>query len=316
MIIPFPKNFNYYWEQWTKKRNRLGNPQTLTSRNLYILPSGFGWAYGLVVLSLFVAGINSQINTIFLMTFLLMIIGLISMLETHANLKNLTITFKFIKDAFQNAPAKLNLSLQSNNKIRFGVEFTIASQPNTRAEKIPLEGFDVVVPIETPKRGHFPLPRITISSFYPFGIFRVWSYLYFEAYYYVYPQPVDPGFWPKPYTISDIKQKQVSGDEEFYELKQVENPWIEPKLIHWKIAAKGQGWYLKTMDSHASDYWLFKLDELPAKDLEVKLQNLSFWLQSAEATGLTYGLELKEIQTSFSRGAEHLQHCLRQLALY
>lgn len=37
------------------------------------------------------------------------------------------------------------------------------------------------------------------------------------------------------------------GDNEYYDLKQVDNPWIQPNLIAWKIAAKGQGWYLKTM---------------------------------------------------------------------
>jgi uncharacterized protein (DUF58 family) len=310
------KKIKKYWERWAKKRNRLGNPQTLNSHNLYILPSGFGWAYGVVIFSIFVAAINSQINTIFLMTFLLAVIGLISILEAHANLKNLSFKFIVIKDSHQGTPAKITLSIVPNNKIRFGVEFQIASQPKIRLKKIPTKGLEFIVPIETPTRGHFPLPRITISSLFPFGIFRVWSYLYFEEYYYVYPQPVAPGFWPEPYRVQNIKQKHVSGDEEFYDLKQVENPWLEPKLIHWKIAAKGQGWYLKTMHSNEVEYWLFKLNDLPAKDVESRLQNLSYWLQTAESNGLVYGLELKGEKIDFARGNEHLQHCLRQLALY
>lgn len=109
----------------------------------------------------------------------------------------------------------------------------------------------------------------------------------------------------------------MSGDEELYDLKQVENPWIEPKLIAWKIAAKGQGWYLKTMASSEVDFWLFKLNDLPSQDVELKLQNLSYWLQTAESNNLIYGLELTPSSpTRLSHGITHLQYCLRQLALY
>jgi hypothetical protein len=317
VITQLTRNFKRSWEGWVKKRNRLGNnPQTLNSRNLYVLPSGFGWAYGLVVFTLFIGAVNSQINAIFFMTFLLAIIGMISALEAHANLKNLSFKFIAIEDAQQGIPAKIKLFIQANNKIRFGVEFQIALQPKTRLEKIPSEGLHFIVPIETATRGYFLLPPIIISGLFPFGIFRVWSYAYFEEHYFVYPKPTDPGFWPAPYPVQNIKQKYALGDEEFYDLKQVENPWTEPKLIYWKIAAKGQGWYHKTMDSNEVDYWLFKLNDLPAKDLELKLQYLSYWLQTAESNGLIYGLELTASHTHFARGKEHLQFCLRQLALY
>ncbi len=315
MITPLTEKFKIYWEQWVKKRNRLENPQTVHSRNLYILPTGFGWAYTLVVLALFLGAVNSQINAIFLMSFILVVIGLVSAFEAHANLKNLSFKFISIEDVQQGIPARVILSIQSTNKIRFGIEFQISSQPKTRLEKIPPEGLEFIVPIETATRGYYLLPPIIISSFFPFGIFRVWSYVYFQEHYYVYPQPINPGFWPEAYFAQNTKQKHTVGDEEFYDLKQVENPWMEPKLIHWRIAAKGQGWYLKIMDSNEVDYWLFKLSDLHSIDLENNLQNLSYWLQAAEHNGMIYGLELKSSPTHFARGEEHLQHCLRQLAL-
>lgn len=316
MITQETRKIKNYWEKWVKKRNRPGNPQTLNSRNLYILPSGFGWAYAFIVVMLFLGAINYQINTIFFMTFLLVIIGLVSAWEAHANLKNLSFTFINIEDTQQGIPAKITLFIQANNKSRFGIEFHIASQPKIRLEKIPPEGLQFIIPIETAERGYFPLPKIIISSLFPFGIFRVWSYAYFEEHYYVYPQPINPDFWPTPSLEQNSKKKYAPGDDEFYDLKHVENPWVAPKLISWRIAAKGQGWYLKTMDSNETDYWLFKLSDLPAKDIESRLQHLSYWLQTAESNGLIYGLELTASHTKFSRGKKHLQHCLRQLALY
>lgn len=316
MIIHSKKRFNNYWKSWVRKRNRQGNPQTFNSHNLYILPSGFGWIYILVVLMLLVGAINYQINTIFLMTFLLVIIGLVSAFEAQANLKNLSVNFITVEDAQQGTPAKIILFIKTNNKMRFGIEFQIASQPKIRVEEISVEGIQFVLPIETTMRGYFALPPIIISSIFPFGIFRSWGYAYFEAHYYVYPQAINPDFWPAPFIDQNENKKHTLGDEEFYDLKQVENPWVEPKRIHWRIAAKGQGWYLKTMESNEMDYWLFRLNDLPDKDLESKLQHLSYWVQTAELEGLIYGLELPTIRTRFARGKEHLQHCLRQLALY
>jgi uncharacterized protein (DUF58 family) len=316
VITQLKLRFKNYWQRWIEKRIVFGNPQILNANNLYIIPSGFGWAYGVVVFIIFVGAVNSQINTIFMLTFLLGVIGMISAWEAHANLKNLALKFITIEDSQEGTPAKITIFIPANEKLRWGVEFHVASQPKIRLEKIPPEGIQLIVPIETEDRGYFSLPPIIISSLFPFGIFSVWSYAYFDAHYYVYPRPVDPGFWPDSFLVQNIKQKHAVGDEEFYDLKQVENPWSEPKRIHWKIAAKGQGWYLKVMDSNEIDYWLFKLDDLPAKDLELKLQNLSYWLHTAEANNLMYGLELKAAPTDFARGKKHLQHCLRQLALY
>lgn len=309
-------SFKSYWEKWAKKRNRSGNPQVLNSRNIYILPTKFGLVYGMVILVLFLIAVNYQVNLIFLMTFLLVTISFLSAWEAHANLKSLSFRLITVEDAHQGTPAKMVLFIEQNNKNRFGVEFQIGLQPKIRLAKVPQEGIQFILPIETTRRGRFYLLPIIISSLYPFGIFKVWSYLYFEEHYYVYPQPIDPGFWPTPYVDQHIQNKFTSGDEEYYDLKQVENPWTEPNLIAWKIAAKGQGWFLKKMKNHEDDYWLFKLNDLPTTNLELKLQNLSYWLQAAETNGQIYGLKLQTVSTPFAHGKDHLHHCLRQLALY
>lgn len=316
MITSTSGKINQYWQEWVKKRNRPGNPQTLQSRNIYVLPSSFGWAYALVVLTLMTGAINYQINSMYFMAFILMIIGFMSAWQACANLRHLSFKFIAIEDAQQGTPAKMTLAIRANHKMRFGLEFQIGAQPKTRLETIPPEGLKFIVPIETVERGYFRLPRISISSLFPFGIFQVWSYAYFDEHYYVYPQPVNPGFWPTPFLDQNLKQKHTAGDEELYDLKQVENPWRVPNLIAWRIAAKGQGWYLKTMESNEADYWVFKLNDLPSANLEDKLKYLSYWLQTAELNGQLYGLELPAAKTPLAHGKEHLQQCLRLLALY
>lgn len=195
-MIQIRKHSRHYWEQWIKKRNPAGNPQHLGARNIYILPSGFGWIYGLMVLTLFSGAINYQISTVFLMTFLLAVVGLVSAWEAQANIKGLTIKLISIEDAPLGKPAQITFLIHSNSKIRFGLDLQPEKQAKTRLEKIPVEGLHFILPIETTQRGCFAVPPITISSLFPFGIFRVWSYVFFDEQYYVYPQPLSPGFSP------------------------------------------------------------------------------------------------------------------------
>lgn len=316
MITQAKIKFSLRWDKWARRRHSPGNPQIVDARNLYILPSGFGVAYGAVVIMLLVGAINYQINTIFLMTFLLAIIGMVSAYEAHSNLLNLTFQFVTIEDVTQGTAAKISLKVKPNTKIRYGISLRIASQVETRLEQIPQEGLQFILPLQTNARGYFSLPPIVITSIYPYGIFKVWGYLYFDEHYYVYPQPVDPGFWPEPSIDPSKKSKNIAGDEEFYDFKRVDNPWIEPKRISWKLAAKGQGWYLKRMSSNEVDFWLFKLAGIPYGDIESKLQHLCYWLQTAELNGLIYGLQLSATTTPYGNGKAHLQHCLRLLALY
>jgi uncharacterized protein (DUF58 family) len=301
---------------WIIKRGAKGNIQVIGSRNIYILPSKFGLVYVVLVLSLLTGAINYQISTIFLMTFLLAVVGLISAWETQLNLKGLSIQFISIEDAQQGVPAQLLLLIHSQEKMRYSIEFQIGSDPKTRIEKIPAEGLQIVLPVATFSRGVFPIPPIVISSNFPFGFFTVWSYAHFKESFYVYPQPLDPGFWPSPVMKDTISTQLLSGDEELYELKQVEHPWGEPNRIAWKIAAKGQGWYVKKMSSSEEHYVLFRLKDLPDIDLETKLQHLSYWLQTAESRTDIYALDLGITQTPYAQGEEHLKNSLRLLASF
>jgi uncharacterized protein (DUF58 family) len=316
VITQLKKSSINYWTQWVNQRAPLSNTQVLNKKNIYILPSNFGWVYGLLLITLFSGAINYQISSIFLMTFLLAVVGLVSAWEAHANLNDLSIQLIAVEDAPLGQPAKLTLLIKGQKKIRFALELQVEKQTSIRLEKIPIEGLQFIVPLTKSSRGCFPVPRITLSSLYPFGIFRVWSYLRFAEHYYVYPQPLSPGFWPEPNSLQGDQKTHTQGDEEFYDLKQVSDPWTQPNLIAWKIAAKDQGWYLKTLEGHEGGNWVFQLNNSPSPDLETKLQHLSYWLIEAENRGIRYQLALAHPKESFGRGKDHLKQALRTLAQY
>lgn len=307
---------NYTWSKWVKRRAFTGNPQQFHGGNLYILPSAFGWAFALVLLTLFLCAINYQVSPIFFFTFLLAVAGLVSAWEAHFNLKGLSVKCLSVEDAYQNEAVNVILLVTLENKPCYALEYFFRNQEAIKIEKITPEGLQIVLQLPAKQRGCFQLPRITFHSYFPLGLFRVWGYIYFDTSYYVYPESISPGFWPDSWSENGNKASNINGNEELYELRPVNNPWIQPGRIAWKIAARGQGWYLKTMVNSEGSCWLFRIEDLPTADIEQSLQHVCYWLQTAEQKGYLYGVELKGIKTDFAKGPAHLTQCLRQLATY
>lgn len=305
-------------QQWVKKRSSFSNPQHLTSKRIYILPSAFGWLYGFVIITITIGAINYQLNTAYFFVFLLAIIALLSMWQTHQNIKDISIQCMQIDDVEQGHPAKVTLFIYSKDQPRYALIFSYKKGEVVTLEHTPAKGGKIILPIATPARGKFKLPPIKIYSYYPLGIFRVWTYLYFDLEYYVYPAARSPGFWPNAITQQSQQENLMyhPGEDELYELKSVDNPWVQASRIAWKISARGQGWYLKTLTSPAGEYWLFSLDALKTRDIETDLQHLSYWIQTADQQRQAYALELGDNITKFAFGAEHRKHCLRKLAVY
>jgi len=309
--------FRQWLQRWIQARNPVSNPRHLTARTIFILPSAFGWAYGIVFVTITTGAVNYQLNAAFLLVFLLLIIGLLSMWETHHNLQGLTIQCLAVENTQQGQPARVRLLLTGKKSMRQAVIFCFREGEPVKLQQLAADGDQIVLSVQTPQRGCFQLPLLQIYSYYPLGIFCAWSYARFNIEYYVYPQAMFPGFWPATTAGQNLQQSgSFMGDEELYELKSVTSPWNQPGRIAWKVSARGQGWYLKTMTSPAGENWLFRIEDLIGNDIELNLQQLSYWIQQAEQLGHRYGLQLRGAHTEISQGEQHMQDCLRQLATY
>jgi len=305
-----------YWSRWAKQRALAENPQRFHSGNLYILPSLFGWLFALVLFTLFLCAVNYQVSSVFFLTFLLAVGGMVSAWEAHFNLKGIAVNCLSIDDVHQHGLVKVVLAIQPEKKMAYALKCHFIKQEVGTLDVIPSEGTRITLMLPAADRGCFPLPRITFYSYFPLGLFRVWGYIYFDTQYYVYPMSVSSGSWPTPASETGGHFLNREGNEEIYDLKPALNPWTQASRIAWKIAARGQGWYLKTMISPEGNHWIFRIQDSPSKLLEENLQHLCFWLEEAERKGYVYGLELKGTRTNLANGPAHLSQCLRQLATY
>ncbi len=164
------------------------NPQSLTSKRIYIMPSAFGWLYGFVIITITLGAINYQLNTAYFFVFLLIIIGLLSMWQTHQNFKDIQIKCLDIDDVEQGQPIRLNLFIDAKSVTRYGIIFSYKKGEAITKEQVDIRGGMATLPVETSKRGKFKVPRIKIYSYYPLGVFKVWTYLHFNKSFYVYPK--------------------------------------------------------------------------------------------------------------------------------
>ncbi|HNG78390.1 MAG TPA: DUF58 domain-containing protein [Burkholderiaceae bacterium] len=99
------------WRGWWNARHPRSDQVTLTQRNVYILPTGAGWLFALLLLTLLVASINYQLNLGHLLTFVLAGVGLSSMHSTHATLRGLTLAAQAGEPVFAGEVAQLQVTL-------------------------------------------------------------------------------------------------------------------------------------------------------------------------------------------------------------
>lgn len=305
-----------YWQRFVANRNLPGETQVLHERNVYIIPSAFGWLFALLLITLFTGAVNYQLSTAFLMTFMLAMLAFLSAIEANNNLKGIRIHCQPLADTAQGEQVQIQLWLVADQPSRYGLYLYFEGQAGIHLDQIPPEGCSVQMRLTAVKRGLFTLPRLIIQSRYPFGFFTVWGYARLTQSCYIYPQAIAPGYWPQPRSLSEQDQPMADGDEEYYELVEVKNPWQAVNRIAWKIAARNQGWFLKNMRSPQSDSYYFSLQDLNQFETELALQYLSWWVQQAEIQGDSYGLALQDNLIPPGHGELHLRTCLRALAIY
>ncbi len=306
------KYFQDKWQQWLTRKHPPMPFVTLNRHVIYVLPSKFGSLFFLVIISLFVGSVNYQLSGGFFLTFLLVTIVMLSAWIGHQNINGLRFIAKPVKDSATHQLCQIPIQISHKKSSCFSINLIINGR-NKRWET--LESDQIIhMPCSFLERGYHQVPRIRVETRFPFGLFVIWSYLTFDTHVYVYPKPKAPGFWPEP-AYSANQQSMSDGDEEFYTLKQSENPWKQPSRISWTTAAKGYGWYEKQFSMPLKTLYFFSTQQVSRFPLEEGLRFISFWLIESEKRGFDYVFQRQPFNTA-SHGPHHLTNQLRQVAIY
>ena len=296
-------------------------PVILSQRRVYVLPTRAGLLYALALIVMLIGAINYNLSLGYALVFLLVGVGIVTVLHTFRNLVGLALGIGACKPVFAGEMALFplyleNLAPRTRTLIRLSlpgstpVSTDLPAQENTR----------VLLPLATHRRGWQAMPRVTLETFWPLGLVRVWSYAAPGLACLVYPHPAN-AVPPLP-TFSGMEDGRLpgdAGDEDFAGLRrhQASDP---PHHVAWKTAARqGADAPLQTKQfagTAAQSLWL-DWDQLPASlDTETRLSILTRWVLEAELAGMSWGLRLPGLTLPQSHGAEHSHACLKALALH
>jgi uncharacterized protein (DUF58 family) len=303
---------------WARRRqgdDRL--PISVNRRRVYILPTRAGLAFAALVLVMLLAGLNYTNSIAMLITFLLAGFGMIAMHLTHRNLVGVTVRAIASVDAFVGEHGRLLVTLgNSADSARLGLACEVEGSSPAEVD-VPASAVaraDIGLSLE--RRGRLAVDRITLSTRFPFGLFRAWTYVHVKVGLLAWPVPRGHRETP-PEAASGGNAPAVhrAGDEEWAGLREFRSG-DSPRQVAWGAYARGRGLLVKTYQSPAAHHRLFDLASVPGADLEQRLEQLSSWIVAAHARGERFGLRLGEITLPPDSGSEHRARCLNGLALY
>ncbi len=289
----------------------------LTRNNVFILPSRFGLVFLMFIVLLFLLGTNYQNNLILLMSYLFISVFITTMLYSFFNLRGIKVAAKgeylgFVEQTI-NIPVTL-LSEQPRVNINLFFYPSDSCLQSQFAQQI-----TVNVPVKFDKRGVYQLPRLTLESYFMFGLFRCWTHLAFDVQVYVGPKPLAcslNSIANQPANDSEVgNESNAIASDNFYELNnyRVGEPLSQ---VAWKQLAKTGHWYSKSYQSTNSEQVILSLSAMPSSQIEHKLAQLCFMILEYQKAAIDYGIEIDQRVTPPDHSHHHYLNCLKQVASY
>ena len=292
-------------------------PYLLTQRRVYILPTKQGLFFALLLFIMLLGSINYSNSLGYFLTFLLTSLAVVAIFHTYNNLLKLNFGPAICTPVFAANNASFMVQVNNlNHQTRFSVD-TFTPQHHKTTTDIKENSISTIVVKHTfEQRGFVPLPRFTVETRFPFGLFRAWALIQFDQNQLVYPKPSSHTQLPiKDAGLSEGKKQLDIGTDDFKGLRSyVEGDPLQH--IHWKSFARHQTLQTKEFSSTTSDELLLNYADTTVTGIELKLSQLTRWILLAEKSGLNYALCLPKNTLPPNRGAQHLELCLKQLALF
>lgn len=300
-----------------KRQGRDGIVATLESRRVYILPTGVGLVFALMTFAMLLGSMNYNNNLSFVLTFLLVSLGLIAMHQCQRNLVGLEIAFAGVDAVFAGQNSEFRIAINNHSKnYRYNFQVYVDKHSSQIGNVGPGESVVFHLELPTDKRGYVELPRFGIRTTFPFELFRAWAWLHMDLRGLVYPHPVDDAPQP-PAVHSDRghRQHDARGEEDFAGLRNFQQG-DAPRHVAWKAFARSGELYSKLFSGADTSTQWFDFAQVPAVDTEDRLAILSRWILDADRAQRDYGLRLPGNEFRPAHGSAHRHECLKALALF
>jgi uncharacterized protein (DUF58 family) len=295
---------------WLDNRQPKARQVKLSQKIIYILPSRFGLWYILLLVILYLLGTNYQNNLILLMSYMLLSVLLLAMVMAWRNLHGLTVSVAPVLSAYAEETLMVPVTIQSDQpRQQLQFYFINKQQPTSITDA----NNAAMVPLPTDNRGYFPVPRLTLHSYFPFGLFNCKSMLNLDYHYWVFPKPL--AIETLHVSSDDSGSKNKAADE--YDTIRGYQAGDNLKLMLWKRLARDPAnpvvKYAQSTPQPEPD-WII-IPAVSGAALEMALSKACYLMLQLEQRNKPYGLRINSKRLNPSCGQQHLERCLRELAL-
>jgi uncharacterized protein (DUF58 family) len=298
----------------------------LHQRRVYILPTGAGLAFVLMLIVLFIGAVNYNLSLGFALTFMVAACAVVDMHLTFRNLAYLHLATGRVQPVFAGEEAQFEFHLFNRRKydryaLWLGFIETTQERPEQAIDIAALSTEMLHLAAPAPSRGWLSAPRVRLQTRFPLGLLRAWSYWQPDAQVLVYPYP-EPDAPDLP--LTGMRHEEGQGHAGQDDFAGIRNYQAGDSLKHlaWRQIAKvnleqGGALVTKHFEGGATEELCIDFALLPpAMALEAKLSRLTRWVIEAERRGLPYAFRLGDSQFGAALGEAHQSDCLRALALY
>jgi uncharacterized protein (DUF58 family) len=304
--------------RWARRRQGT-DPITTKLRpgRIYILPTGVGIVFAVMVFAMLLGSMNYNNNLSFVLTFILIGIGFVSMHQCQRNLVGLELTFAGTDPVFAGQAMRFCVAVTNHSKsARYGIQLYREGVHSDAQDLQPGESKVFTLPVPTNQRGWITLDRFGVRTLFPFELFRSWAWLHMDINGIVYPCPVDNPPEPPPTMVAHgHRQHDARGEEDFAGLRKYQEG-DSPRHVAWKAFARsGQLLSKQFAGADTSSQW-FDFYDIPIDDVEKRLSILTRWIIDADRSLEDYGVRIPGAEFQPSHGEKHRRVCLETLALF
>jgi uncharacterized protein (DUF58 family) len=295
----------------TRYRRREALPIELHRRRIYIVPSGFGMGFSVLLAVMLVGALNYANNAALLLTCLLGATSATSMLLTFRSLDGLRLSHIGAGHAVAGQSVELTFALDSS-RLRNAIRLDLGD----RSVAFAIEGgvtARVRLTLPTAQRGWLMLPRLRLWSSWPLGLFRAWSWLHPDQSVLVWPRAEIAG--PSPHApADDARHMRLHRGDELAALRDY-RAGDPQRHIAWKASARQDHLLVKEFEQPQSrPQWQLDWRQLGSLDNEARIARLARWLNEAQAQRCNYSLWLPGTEIASSSGPLHYARCMNALA--
>ena len=310
----FPSN---RFKGWLDKRIPPASKISLSHRNIFILPTRYGFGFVVTFVLVLIAGINYQNALVHGLAFFMISVFLIAMLQTYRNLEGLCVhQFKTVRGVvgdFVRVPIELT---GIPGRDHLAVKIFWPDWVTDQRSSVQSTTEEVQPTLLIPHRGYVLPGRLRLESNFPLGLFCAWSWLDLDITIIGVPRPIK-GDRPQNHMIDQqsLRADQNWGLETLGDIRPYRSE-DDRRYIHWRISARRQQLMAQArVAPQPLGQWL-SLDDFSGIATEERLGRLAYLVLTDFGLNQSFGLELGGDHLAIGVGAAHQAAALDMLALY